>query len=180
MVKKSTWLSRSLGLVESPHYVTPTKPWPRTVARVIGEDAPADMGSAKPPRPEPEIPAQPGRPDDSNFASQADLTQATGEDRLTLAGQSSSLDQALSMWRSGGKYDAAEFILNSEFSYADLVRLLHMMEPDESVELGTILDEISPPQDESEQEGSAPTDTVSAATGMPPRAEIKPEAPEVE
>lgn len=107
---------------------------------------------------------------DSDYASMADLEQRKADTEMERSGSNGPLESVYSMWKSGSKYDVAEYLLRSNFLYADFVRLIQMLEPDEAVELGTILDELAPPA----ETATEPSDLVSAVAG--PTASGSPDA----
>ncbi len=91
----------------------------------------------------------------------ADLDQHKGDVDMEQAGSSSALSTVLSMWRSGSKYDTADYLLKSDVPYAEFVRLIRLLPDEEAIELGTILDELAPPA----ESGDKPKDLVSAVAG---------------
>lgn len=132
--------------------------------RVLGEEVhgeEADFHPTQSTHEEPSAPPVPNDPDDGNYNSMADLDQHKGDVGMDQSGESGALSTALSMWRSGSKYDTADYLLKSDVPYAEFVRLIRMLPDEEAIELGTILDELAPPG----ENGDKPNDLVSAVAG---------------
>ena len=132
--------------------------------RVLGEEAhgeEADFHPTQASHEEPSAPPIPNNPDDGNYASMADLDQHKGDVDMDRTGASGALSTALSMWRSGSKYDTADYLLKSDVPYAEFVRLIRLLPDEEAIELGTILDELAP----AGENGDKPTDLISAVAG---------------
>lgn len=145
-----------------------------SLLRVLGEDAHGEVADFDPRHDdsEPPAPPVPNKPGDGDFSSYADVEQAEADAELGQEGVSSALSTALAMWKSGSKYDVADYLLKSDFLYTDFVRMIRMLPADEAIELGSLLDELVPPA----PTGATPEDLVSAVTGASPSAG-KPETP---
>lgn len=133
--------------------------------RVLGEEAHGEEADFVPTNIDsnPKSPPIANTPSDSNFSSMADVQQHQADDEMHRQGTSSALASVMAMWRSGAKYDTADYLLKSNFLYADFVRMVRLLPAEEAVELGTILDELAPPN----PSGDKPTDMVSAVSGVP-------------
>lgn len=133
--------------------------------RILGEEAHGEEADFIPTGSDsaPEPPPTANTPSDSDFSSLADVQQHQADDEMARQGTSSALASVMAMWRSGAKYDTADYLLKSNFLYADFVRMVRMLPAEEAIELGTILDELAPPN----PSGDEPTDLVSAVSGVP-------------
>lgn len=131
--------------------------------RVLGEEAHGEVADFDPRHvdSEPSAPPVPNKPGDGELSSYADVEQAGADAEAGLEGTSSALSTALAMWRSGSKYDVADYLLKSDFLYTDFVRMVRVLPSEEAIELGNLLDELAPPA----PTGATPEDLVSAVTG---------------